>query len=63
VRNDSKKGHILEVDLEYPEELHDLHNEYPYCPEQVVVKSEMLSDYAKVIAQRKEINVTILLLN
>src|ERR1051325_4631621 len=53
VTNNSLKCYILEVDLEYPEELHDLHNEYPYCPEQVVVKSEMLSNYAKVIAQKE----------
>jgi hypothetical protein len=26
-----------EVDLEYPKELHDLHNEYPLAPERVVV--------------------------
>ena len=26
---------ILEVDLEYPKELHDLHNDYPFCPERV----------------------------
>ena len=28
---------ILEVDLEYPKNLHDLHNDYPLAPEQVVV--------------------------
>ena len=26
---------ILEVDLEYPKELHDLHNDYPFCPERI----------------------------
>jgi len=31
------KGCILEIDLEYPKELHDLHNEYPPTPERVVL--------------------------
>ena len=28
---------ILEIDLEYPEELHDSHNEYPLAPEKIKV--------------------------
>ena len=28
---------ILEVDLEYPKSMHDLHNDYPLAPEQIMV--------------------------
>src|SRR5271165_1699195 len=52
VRDNSEKAHMLEVDIEYPKELHDLHNDYPFCPEQAVVKDEMLSDYSKMVAQQ-----------
>ena len=45
----SKKGLILEVDLEYPKELHDLHNDYPLASEKVKVTQDMLSDYCKNI--------------
>ena len=31
---------ILEVDLEYPKELHDLHNDYPLAPEQIEVNKD-----------------------
>ena len=31
----SKKGWILEVDLEYPTYLHDAHNDYPLGPEKI----------------------------
>ena len=42
----SDKGIILDVDLEYPEELHQLHNDYPCAPEKMIITNEMLSDYA-----------------
>ena len=58
-QEDSKKGLILEVDLEYPKELHDLHNDYPLGPEKVKVKvtEDMLSDYCKKIAEKYRISV------
>ena len=45
----SNNGIILEVDLEYPEELHDLHNDYPCAPEKIIVTNDMLSDYCRNI--------------
>ena len=36
-KENSKKGLIPEVNLAYPEELHDLHNDYPLGPEKVKV--------------------------
>ena len=40
-------GYFLKVDLEYPDELHELHNDYPLAPEKLAVSSDMLSKYCK----------------
>ena len=37
--------YFLEVDLAYPDELHELHNDYPLAPEKLAVSSNMLSNY------------------
>lgn len=34
--DNGKYGYLIEVDLEYPESLHDLHNDYPFCPEHML---------------------------
>ena len=52
---DGKKELILEV--EYPQELHDLHNNYPVAPEKTKVSSGMLSEYCKKIADKCKISV------
>ena len=52
-----KKGLILEVELEYPQELHDIHNDYPVAPEKVKVSNNMLSAYCKKIAEKYNISI------
>ena len=54
---DSKEGLILEVDLEYPKEHHDLHNDYPIAPEKVKVSKNMLSTYCKKIVEKYNISI------
>ena len=49
-------GHIYEVDLEYPKELHDLHNDYPCAPEKIKVSDDMLSDYCREIKDKYKIS-------
>ena len=34
--------YFLEVDLEYPDELHEIQNDYPLAPEKFAVSSDML---------------------
>ena len=50
-------GYFLEVDLEYPDELHELHNDFPLAPEKLAVSSDMLSKPSKKIADKYEIKV------
>ena len=42
-------GYILEVDLEYPDELYKWYNDYPLAPEKLATLYDM-SDYCKKIA-------------
>lgn len=39
ISNDAHTGYILEVDLEYPKEIHNLHKDLPLCPESLVPPS------------------------
>ena len=50
-------GYFIEVDLEYPDKLHELHSDYPLAPEKRAVSSDMLSKYCKEIASKYGINV------
>ena len=52
---DNSTGYILEVDLEYLQELLDIHNDYPSAPEKTNISKEWLSDYSLEIANAHNI--------
>ena len=45
------------MDLEYPQELHNSHNDYPVAPEKVKVSKNMLSGYCKKFAEKYKISI------
>ena len=49
-------GCFVEVDLDYPTELHDAHSDYPLAPESMLVKTEYLSPYAADLKAKLEIS-------
>ena len=57
VSENSPIGYILQIDLEYPDELHLLHNDYPLASEKLAIPYGMLSDYCKKFADKYRIKV------
>ena len=43
--SNSSKGCVLEINLEYPKELQELHSDYPSAPDKIEIKREMLREY------------------
>ena len=54
--SNSSRGCVLEVNLEYPKELRELHNGYPLGPDKIEIKKEMSSDYQLKIADHYNIS-------
>ena len=57
VSENSPIRYFFEVNLEYPDELHELHNDYPLAPEKLAFSSDTLSKYCEEIADKYEIKV------
>ena len=43
--SNSFKRWVLEVDLGYPRELNEFHNDYPLAPDEIEIKRKLLSNY------------------
>ena len=39
--NDRDEGYFLEVDVQYPEDLHKLHNDLPFLPERMKIEKSL----------------------
>ena len=48
---------FLEVDLEYPEDLHDLHNDYPLAPERVEKLIPNLNNKARYVVHYENLKL------
>ena len=61
INKNSPKGYSFEVDLEYPDELHTFHNDYPLAPEKFAIPCDILSGYCKKIADEYRIKVGVVM--
>ena len=52
VADDAEIGYALEVDLDYPDRLHDAHNDYPLAPEHLDITPDMLSSHSKNLLKK-----------
>jgi hypothetical protein len=52
IEEEADNGYHVEVDMLYPEELHDDHNDLPLAPEQRVIGDDMLSPYCLRIKEK-----------
>ena len=57
VKENSSVGYILEVDIEYLNELHGLNNDYLLAPQKLEISQNMLSKYCSDIADKYGIKI------
>ena len=53
---DGEWGYVLEVTLEYPRDLHDLHSDYPLAPQKMKIKPHQWSPFTKDLGEKLGVN-------
>ena len=57
ISENSLDGYILEVDLEYPDELYEIHNDYPLASRKPEINHDMLSKYWRNISNKYDVEI------
>ena len=52
--NDSPVGYVMEVDLHYPDHLHDLHTDFPLAPTKETINFFWLGEYQTRLLEMME---------
>lgn len=58
-KEDSEYGYLIEADIEYPPELHDSHNDFPFLCEKMRVNDNKNEKLILNLSDRKNISCTI----
>ena len=54
-RSNTDFGYFVEIDLEYPREIHDDHSDFPLAPEKLVIKDDCLSAYSENLVSNRSV--------
>ena len=57
IEENSSIGYILEIDLQYPNQLHELDNDHPLPPKKLETSHNMLSNYCSSIKNKSQIKI------
>ena len=55
IKSNSSTGYIVEVDLQYPQKLHNEQSDFSLAPEKINIQKEWQSDYCLVIVNEHNI--------
>ena len=61
ISENSSTGYFPEVDPEYPDELHELHNDYPLAPENLAILYDILPHYCKKLTDEYRAKVGVVM--